>query len=132
VRIHEDSGNLGHFLVGVAVIVTLAYLATQIRRNTLEVRSASLNTLAAWHFQFQRSVWTDPVTNKLWLAGMGGVALPKEEGRRFLFMVISLARLWGRVYNWLATNNRVLVGTISRSEAILPPSHASELPHDPL
>ncbi len=37
--------------------------------------------------------------NKLWFAGMGGVELPDDEGRRFLFMVISLGRLWERAYN---------------------------------
>jgi hypothetical protein len=95
----SDLGNLGDFLGGVGVIVTLAYLATQIRRNTQEVRSASLDAVAASHFEFQRSVWADPVLNQLWFDGMYGVALPKDAGRRFLFMVISLARLWERAYN---------------------------------
>ena len=95
----SDLGNLGEFLGGIGVIVTLAYLAIQIRRNTQEVRSASLDAVAASHFEFQRSVWADPVLNKLWFDGMYGVELPEDEGRRFLFMVISLARLWERAYN---------------------------------
>ena len=37
--------------------------------------------------------------NQLGFDGMYGVALPKDSGRRFLFMVISLARLWERAYN---------------------------------
>jgi hypothetical protein len=52
----SDLGNLGEFLGGIGVIVTLAYLAIQIRRNTQEVRSASLDAVAASHFEFQRSV----------------------------------------------------------------------------
>jgi len=95
----SDLGNLGDFLGGVGVIVTLAYLATQIRRNTQEVRSASLDAVAASHFEFQRLVWADPALNELWFTGMGGAELPEDEGRRFLFMVISLARLWERAYN---------------------------------
>jgi hypothetical protein len=63
------------------------------------VHSASLDAVAASHFEFQRSVWADPVVNKLWFDGMYGVALPEDHGRRFLFMVISLARLWERAYN---------------------------------
>jgi hypothetical protein len=95
----SDLGNLGDFLGGAGVIVTLAYLATQIRRNTQEVRSASLDTVADSHFEFQRSVWADPALSKVWFSGMSGVELPEDEGRRFLFMVISLARLWERAYN---------------------------------
>ena len=95
----SNLGDLGDFLGGVGVIVTLVYLAAQIRRNTQEVRSASLDAVAASHFEFQRSVWDDPALSKVWFDGMAGVALPEHDGRRFLFMVISLARLWERAYN---------------------------------
>jgi hypothetical protein len=105
----SDLGNLGDFLGGVGVIVTLVYLAAQIRRNTQEVRSASLDTVAASHFEFQRSVWSDPVANKIWFDGMFGVEFPEDEGRRFLFMVISAARLWERAYN------KALGGTLDSS-----------------
>jgi hypothetical protein len=96
----SELGDLGDFLGGVGVIVTLAYLAIQIRRNTQEVRSASLDAVAASHMEFQRSVWGDPVLTKLWFDGMSGrVALPADEGRRFLFMVITCARHWERAYH---------------------------------
>jgi hypothetical protein len=38
----EALGNLGDFVGGIGVIVTLAYLATQIRQNTRVARSATL------------------------------------------------------------------------------------------
>jgi hypothetical protein len=95
----SDLGDLGDFLGGLGVIVTLAYLAIQIRRNTEEVRSASLDSVAASHLEFQRSVWGDPLLNKVWFDGMSGKALPEEGGRRFLFMVISCARHWERAYH---------------------------------
>jgi hypothetical protein len=37
----EDLGNLGDFLGGVAVLVTLLYLALQVRQNTIALRTAS-------------------------------------------------------------------------------------------
>ena len=95
----SDLGNLGDFLGGIGVIVTLVYLAAQIRRNTQEMHSASLDAVAASHFEFQRSIWDDPDASRIWFDGMYGVALEEEEGRRFLFMVITLARLWERAYN---------------------------------
>lgn len=94
----SDLGDLGDFLGGVGVVATLAYLAIQIRSNTREVRSASLDAVSASHMEFQRAVWGDPVLNKLWFDGTSGVELPEDEGRRFLFMVITCARHWERAY----------------------------------
>lgn len=95
----SDLGDLGDFLGGIGVVATLVYLAVQIRQNTQEVRSASLDAVAASHMEFQRSVWGAPVINKLWFDGMSGVALPEDEGRQFLFMVITCARHWERAYH---------------------------------
>jgi hypothetical protein len=97
----SDLGNLGDFIGGVGVIITLAYLATQIRRNTQEIRAASLDSIVASHMEFQRSVWSDPVLNKLWFDGYTGktAELPEEDSRRFLFMLISCARHWERAYH---------------------------------
>ncbi len=95
----SDLGDLCDLLGGIGVVATLAYLAVQIRQNTQEVRSASLDAVAASHMEFQRSVWGDPVLSKLWFDGMAGVALPEDEGRQFLFMVITCARHWERAYH---------------------------------
>lgn len=95
----SDLGNLGDFVGGIAVVVTLAYLAIQIRQNTQEVRSASLDAVAASHMEFQRSVWGDAALNKVWFDGMYGVPLPEDAGRQFLFMVITCARHWERAYH---------------------------------
>ena len=46
----SELGDLGDFLGGIGVIVTLVYLAIQIRRNTQAVRSASLSPEERTHF----------------------------------------------------------------------------------
>lgn len=95
----SDLGDLGDFLGGVGVIVTLVYLAIQIRRNTYAVRSASLDSAYAAHMEFQRTVWSDSELNKLWFDGLlGKKELSDTERERFLFMVISCARLWEGAY----------------------------------
>jgi len=43
----EDLGNIGDFIGGIAVVVTLIYLATQIRQNTSAVRTASRQEIAS-------------------------------------------------------------------------------------
>ena len=95
----SDLGDLGDFLGGIGVIVTLVYLAIQIRRNTYAVRSASLDSAYAAHMEFQRTVWSDSELNKLWFDGLlGKRELSDTERERFLFMVISCARLWEGAY----------------------------------
>ena len=95
----SDFGNLGDFVGGIAVVITRAYLAVQIRQSTKEVRSASLDAEAASHMEFQRSIWGEPGLNKVWFEGMHGVPLPEDAGRQFLFMVITCARHWERAYH---------------------------------
>lgn len=95
----SDLGDLGDFLGGIGVIITLVYLAIQIRRNTLAVRSTSLDSAYAAHMEFQRTVWSDSELNKLWFDGLLGKSeLSETDRERFLFMVISCARLWEGAY----------------------------------
>lgn len=37
----ENLGNIGDFLGGIGVVITLVYLAVQIRQNTRQLRSGS-------------------------------------------------------------------------------------------
>jgi len=95
----SDLGDLGDFLGGIGVIATLVYLAMQIRRNTMAVRSTSLDSAYAAHMEFQRTVWSDAELNKLWFDGLRGRSQLSDSDRdRFLFMLISCARLWEGAY----------------------------------
>jgi hypothetical protein len=48
----EDLGNIGEFVAAVAVVVSLIYLAVQIRQNTSQIRQ---NTEATWVSAVQES-----------------------------------------------------------------------------
>ena len=49
--------------------------------------------------EFQRTVWSDSELNKLWFNGLLGKSeLSETDRERFLFMVISCARLWEGAY----------------------------------
>jgi hypothetical protein len=43
----EALGNMGHFIGGIAVVITLVYLALQIRHNTAAVEAASRQDVTA-------------------------------------------------------------------------------------
>ncbi len=106
----EDLGNIGDFLGGIGVIVTLAYLALQIRSNTQTVRAASLEAVVNSHSQFLDCLASDEQISRIWFAGLwGGAELPPEEGQRLLLLLFSALRRWeSAFYN-------VRTGTIEHS-----------------
>jgi hypothetical protein len=103
-------GDLGDFLGGIGVVVTLVYLALQIRKNTQAVHSASLDSVASSHLEFQRSMGQDPELTKLWFDGLSGeIDLSETDSQRFLFLLLSVARHWESAF----TKGRV--GTLPSS-----------------
>ena len=68
----EDLGNIGDFLGGIGVVVTLAYLAVQIRKNTRSVRSAALDSISTSISEFMDKMAQDPALTKLWFDGLSG------------------------------------------------------------
>ena len=96
----EDLGNIGDFLGGIGVVITLAYLATQIRANTRSVRSASLDSISTSISEFIDKTAQDPTLTKLWFDGLSGtVGLSEDDRRRFDLLLISLARRWENAFH---------------------------------
>jgi hypothetical protein len=77
-------GAIGELLGAGAVVVTLAYLAVQLRQNTATVRSnsATAHTQAVQAVSF--AITQNAEVNKLWWSGLANrAALDEEERRRF-------------------------------------------------
>jgi hypothetical protein len=103
-------GDLGGFLGGIGVLVTLVYLALQIRKNTQAVRSASLDSVSASHSEFLDRVGQDPELTKLWFDGLSGeIDLSETDARRVTILLISVAR------RWESASYRVREGTLDSS-----------------
>ncbi|NRA76484.1 MAG: hypothetical protein HRU16_11130 [Planctomycetes bacterium] len=106
----EDLGNLGDFLGGIGVIVTLIYLALQIRSNTQTVRAASLESVVNSHSQFLDRLAADPGLSRIWFSGLWqGMELSEEEGQRLLYLLFSAVRRWESAFH------NVRTGTIEQS-----------------
>jgi len=56
----EDLGNLGDFIGGIAVVVTLVYLAIQLRANTDSIRAASSTAINERLVGVNQSLVEDP------------------------------------------------------------------------
>ena len=89
----EDLGNIGDFIGGIAVIVTLLYLAFQMRQNTKQLRqNADLARLAGleatnMHGQQARSDLLAPGAAELYMAGLAGEDLSPADRLRFELLV---------------------------------------------
>ncbi len=65
----EALGNLGDFIGGLAVVVTLAYLAVQIRQNTKALRTASRQEIVSGYRDANR-LWLEPGAARAYALGL--------------------------------------------------------------
>ena len=93
-------GNFGEFVGAIAVVVTLAYLATQIRQNTVAQRSSSsLETTRSFTDWFS-TVMTDPELVRIFSAGFeeDPDELADEDRARFVWMLAALTSRVDEMY----------------------------------
>ena len=94
----EDLGNLGDFVGGIGVVVTLVYLAIQIRQNTKQVKQNSrivgLNAhrdVSKFLTEVLSKVATDPELYRLWRAGFDSPGdLSGDDRERFGMILFQL------------------------------------------
>lgn len=96
----NDLGAIGDFLGGIGVVVTLVYLAVQIRKNTQSVRSAALDSISTSICEFMDKTAQDPALTKIWFEGLSGtVELSEVDTQRFQLLLLSLARRWENAFH---------------------------------
>ena len=66
----QDLGNVGEFVAAIATLVTLAYLALQIRQNTREAQAASRSSVSHSFADLLVDVSRDSETSKICRRGM--------------------------------------------------------------
>ena len=66
----EVLGNLGEFIGGVAVIVTIIYLAIQVRGNTSALRTRSRQDIVESFRTFYRPLFDNPELSQVYLGGL--------------------------------------------------------------
>ena len=81
----ETLGNIGDFLGGLAVIVSLLYLAIQIRQNTKAVRSSSYHQAAEQTWNYCLAVAQDPTLAEILARRVAGEPLSVADELRVNF-----------------------------------------------
>jgi hypothetical protein len=89
----EALGNLGDFLGGLGVVITLLYLARQIRQNTKSVESAAFQAAMRDIADAVDSLSRDPELSRIVFDGMRDFeSFSREDQRRFATYWAALLR----------------------------------------
>ena len=95
----EDLGNIGEFVAAVAVVISLVYLAIQIRQNTRSVRVASYQSWFDSYSNFSNTVLASPELDALFHRGTSDPGkLTPEERRHFNGLARRIFRLFENLY----------------------------------
>jgi hypothetical protein len=89
----EDLGNIGEFVAAVAVVISLVYLAVQIRQNTRSVRSATYQGLFDHIADFQNLFLANEKLGAVWSVGSSKPdSLSRGDRERFDLLVLRFFR----------------------------------------
>jgi len=89
----QDLGSVGEFVAAIATLVTLVYLAIQIRQNTNMARGATFQQVSAAHSALTEQFYRDPELTRIFVSGVSGLeSLSEGDRARFQFMAISFFR----------------------------------------
>ena len=102
----EDLGNIGDLLGGIGVVVTLLYLALQIRQNTKQLKADSMaaRTIAIESTTTDIGKWIGEIVEnrdlaELWSRGLVDIDQLDETDRlRFDYLGMQLLQAWQTVF----------------------------------
>ncbi len=80
-----ELGALGEFVGAFAVVITLVFVALQLRQNTAMVRSASRGASAIAIAELDRDIAKDPELARLWVQSNQPELAPFDELEQFRF-----------------------------------------------
>ena len=95
----EQYANLGEIVGGIAVVISLIYLALQIRQNTRAVRTSNFHRITDSFNQINNTIAHDESLARVFRVGMANYQdLSEDEKIRFNFMFLSAFRILETLY----------------------------------
>lgn len=95
----QELGAIGEMVGGIAVVVSLLYLAIQIRQNTRAIRSSSFHGVTDSFNQINNLLAHDEALARIFRIGLEDLeALSDDERIRFSFMFMSPFRVFETIY----------------------------------
>jgi len=96
----ENLGNIGDFVGGIGVVITLIYLATQIRQNTRSLRLASVQQIMGTSVSINEIATTGPIPEILSKLETGGRLSEKELAQYLMYLWAALTHSWQVFYQY--------------------------------
>jgi len=119
----ESLGNIGDFIGGFGVVVTVIYLAYQIRQNTASTRSATYQSVVADVSEWTLQLGLNPESARIYVTGIEDLDdLTSAEVAQFNFLLASVIRHFENIhYQYLsgAIDHDVWDGWSSRILGVL-------------
>ena len=89
----SELGSIGEFLGGLAVLVSLIYLALQIRQNTTSVRAAASASVAESLSRVTEIISVEPELGRIWSQGLDDYdSLDSDARTRFNTIFLTYIR----------------------------------------
>ena len=95
----SDLGNIGGFISGIAVAISLIYLAIQMRQASKIARASLRQALAENQFAQLTLRATDPVIRRAYRKASNSEELSEDEADALLTYAIAGIRLWEALYS---------------------------------
>ena len=84
----DDLGNMGQFVSGIAVVISLLYLAFQVKQNTIQIdhntkaaRSQGINSSISHTLQIRQAIFEDKKVLRIFFKGNSDPSSLSEEER---------------------------------------------------
>ena len=94
----EDLGNIGEFVSALAVVLSLIYVAIQIRQNTRHVRAANYQQILVASVEFRRDLALNPAAAALMEHAREHDDVPMEARPQFHQLAVGLLRLYENLH----------------------------------
>ena len=95
----QDLGAVGELIGGISVVISLVYLAVQIRQNTQTVRASAYQSILAAAVQARLTVAQDPVLCRRMLDGLHeSEKLTDDEKAQLRQTISAMLRLFENVF----------------------------------
>lgn len=95
----QELGSLGEFVAAMGTLVTLVYLAIQIRKNTAAVRANSHQAISDSFIGLNEWIARDPEVARIFRLGMSNLDnLSDDERIRFGFMLLAVLHAYETTY----------------------------------
>ncbi len=94
----DQLANLGEFIGGGAVVVTLLYLALQVSQNTKALRATSVQALHDSVAAGLTAIATSEDTTEILRLGQAGAELSPNQAARFSLLMHAVCRRWENAF----------------------------------